>query len=75
MRKIKILLGALTIGLFLTASVVNLYADESLEPGGGSYKICYFNSKVRTGFTYYDCGSCTKVYDEQGKGSYSKCWI
>ena len=30
-------------------------------------------SKVRTGYTYYDCGSCDRVYDEQGKGSTSKC--
>jgi hypothetical protein len=35
--------------------------------------VCYWESKVRTGYTYYDCGSCKKVYDEEGRGKASKC--
>lgn len=45
------------------------------ESGSSNYHICYSESKVRKGYTYYDCGDCTtKVYDEQGKGTYSKCF-
>lgn len=38
------------------------------------YIICYSESKVVTGYTYYDCNSCKKVYDEKGKGGKSKCF-
>lgn len=31
-------------------------------------------STVQVGRTYYDCGSCEKVQDEKGKGSYTKCY-
>ena len=40
-----------------------------------NYSICYSESKVLIGYTYYDCGTCKKVYDEKGKGRYSKCNI
>lgn len=46
----------------------------SVEYGNGNYNICYSESRVRSGYTYYDCGSCTKIYDEQGRGIYSKCF-
>lgn len=39
-----------------------------------NYNICYSKSVVRKGHTYYDCGSCKKIYDENGKGTYSKCF-
>ena len=54
--------------LFL-ANVEALSQGESLN-----YNICYSSSKVVVGYTYYDCGSCEKVYDEKGKGKYSKCF-
>lgn len=41
---------------------------------GGNYKICYYESVVRVGYTYYDCGTCEKIYDEKGRGSISKCF-
>ena len=49
---------------------------EALSDGesGQNYNICYFNSKVAIGYTYYDCGKCEKVYDERGRGQYSKCF-
>lgn len=61
---------------FSALTMENIEALASGESGGGTnYNICYLSSKVRTGYTYYDCGSCTKVYDEQGKGSQSKCFF
>ena len=45
---------------------------EGEEPA--NYNICYYESKVQKGYSYYDCGSCRKVYDERGKGTYSKCF-
>lgn len=39
-----------------------------------NYNICYSSSRVRIGYTYYDCGDCKKVYDEKGIGSASKCF-
>ena len=39
-----------------------------------NYRICYYKSVVRKGRTYYDCGSCEKVYDEKGTGTYTKCF-
>lgn len=48
------------------------YGDYTGE--GSSHVICYYESKVKVGFSYYDCGSCTKVYDEEAKGKPSKCW-
>ncbi len=48
---------------------------EALSQGeSANYNICYSSSKVVIGYTYYDCGSCEKVYDEKGKGSASKCF-
>jgi len=49
---------------------------EALTNGESTpnYNLCYFESKVSKGYTYYDCGSCSKVYDERGKGTYSKCF-
>ena len=51
------------------ANVEALARNES-----GNYRICYSESVVRKGYTYYDCGTCTKIYDEKGRGQYSKCW-
>jgi len=49
--------------------------DGKDDKGGCDYTICYWESKVRTGYTYYACGDClTKVYDEQGKGKKTKCY-
>jgi hypothetical protein len=62
----------LAISFFLFPTIAS--ENESLEPGDTSYNICFYQSKVRTGYTYYDCGSCSRIYDEQGKGTYSKCW-
>lgn len=45
------------------------------DPEPNNYNICYSESKVAKGYTYYDCGSCEKVYDEKGKGTYSKCFV
>lgn len=55
----------------------NAKCDEGGGSSGGSgsnYNICYSRSKVKVGYTYYDCGSCKKVYDEQALGAYSKCF-
>jgi len=59
-----------SIGLVLS----NMEALASSSEGGNNYKICYYESVTKIGYTYYDCGSCEKVYDEKGKGSYSKCF-
>jgi len=59
-------------------SALNMANVEALadgESGGGNYNLCRSESKVRAGYTYYDCGSCAKVYDEQGKGATSKCFL
>ena len=56
----------------LLAENVEVLADGE---SSGKYVICYSESKVRKGYTYYDCGTCQKVYDEQGKGPYSKCFL
>lgn len=56
-------------------SLSNIEALASGESGGTNYNVCYSTSKVRTGYTYYDCGSCKKVYDEQGTKSQSKCFF
>lgn len=57
-------------------SSISLSTIEALanDEGGTNYNICYSESRVRTGYTYYDCQECTKVYDEKGKGSQSKCF-
>ena len=55
----------------LFSANVEALADEEI---GGNYKICYSESVVKVGYTYYDCGPCTKVYDEKGRGRYSKCF-
>ena len=54
----------------LLQNVEALSESENLE----KYHICYYESVVKKGRTYYDCGSCKKVYDEKGKGTYSKCF-
>jgi len=49
--------------------------EAKTDVGGGNYHICYSESRVKVGYTYYDCGNCpTKVYDEKGRGSVSKCF-
>lgn len=54
---------------------IEALADEENTGSVTNYRICYSESKVATGYTYYDCGSCQKVYDEKGKGSKSKCFL
>lgn len=54
---------------------VEALADEENTGSGTNYRICYSESKVVTGYTYYDCGTCQKVYDEKGKGNKSKCFL
>lgn len=54
--------------------LANVEALTNGDDSSSNYSICYHKSKVKLGYTYYDCGSCTKVYDEQGKGSASKCF-
>lgn len=52
----------------------NIEALASSSEGGDNYKLCYSTSRVKKGYTYYDCGSCQKVYDEKGTGTVSKCF-
>lgn len=52
---------------------MNVEALADSESGNG-YVICYHQSKVRIGHTYYDCGTCAKIYDEKGYGLYTKCF-
>ncbi len=42
--------------------------------GSNSYTICYYSSRVKVGYTYYDCQKCTKETDEMGKRNPSKCY-
>jgi len=59
-----------------TASNLFMQNVEALASGesGSNYNICYSQSKVMVGRTYYDCGTCAKVYDEKGVGNPSKCF-
>ncbi|WP_099292644.1 MULTISPECIES: NVEALA domain-containing protein [unclassified Butyricimonas] len=52
----------------------NIEALASGEGSSSSYNICYYSSVVKVGYTYYDCGSCTQVQNEKGKGNYTKCF-
>ena len=52
----------------------NVEALAGNDQSGSNYPVCYHKSKVKTGYTYYDCGSCEKVYDEKAKGAESKCF-
>lgn len=54
--------------------LANVEALASGDVDSDNYIICYSESKVVTGYTYYDCNSCKKVYDEKGKGGKSKCF-
>ncbi len=56
--------------LMLSENIEALTAGED----GGSGWVCYPQSRVQVGYTYYDCRSCKKVYDERGKGNPSKCF-
>lgn len=59
---------------FMEVNVEALTRGES-GAGGTNYNICYSESVVRIGASYYDCGNCLKkIYDEKGKGSYTKCF-
>lgn len=56
-------------------TLANVEAIASNESSGTNYNLCYSQSKVVKGRTYYDCGNCTKkIYDERGKGTYTKCF-
>ena len=55
-------------------TTANIEALTSGEYGGNDYALCYYESVVKKGYTYYDCGGCKKVYDEKGRGTYSKCF-
>ena len=91
MKKIKILLAVAFIGILsygicsahggMSSNETNQLLLENVEAiaddeiGGNNYNICYYESRVRRGYTYYNCSTCnTKTYDEKGKGSYSKCF-
>ena len=79
-------IAAVAIATFVGAKTFKSNAEESndllmanveamsQEEGSGNYIICYHESKVRKGWTYYKCGSCSQIYDEKGKGTYSKCF-
>ena len=59
----------------LNANIEALAQDETDQGESGDQGIvCQFKSKVKPGCTYYDCGTCMKVYDEEGRGNYSKCF-
>lgn len=58
----------------LDVSLADISVMAQADGESGDHVICYYESRVRVGHTYYDCGSCTKIYDEQGRGNYSKCW-
>lgn len=87
MRKIAISIGILNI-IIIACVAVNLNISrhtttlvikniEALaigEGGGSNHNICYSESVVKVGASYYDCGTCQKVYNEKGKGSYTKCF-
>lgn len=61
--------GAGDDNALLMQNIESLARNESQD-----YHICYYESTVQVGRTYYDCGSCEKVQDEKGKGSYTKCY-
>ncbi len=75
---IATIVGKRTLGsnAYETSSLLmqNVAALSSGGDAPGNYNICYSESKVAKGHTYYDCGSCDKIYDEKGKGTYSKCF-
>ena len=56
------------------ANVEALADEEEGSTTIDTYAICYHESRVRVGYTYYDCVTCEKIYDEKGKGDYSKCF-
>ena len=58
----------------LSLVMQNVEALSEGDVSGSNYHICFHRSKVMVGRTYYDCGSCVKVYDEDGRGKYSKCF-
>ena len=66
----KIYLRILSVTTIIQANVEALANDES----SAGYVICYHESTVKVGKTYYDCGTCEKVYDETGTGKYTKCF-
>lgn len=64
---------------FTTSTQANMYLAKNIEAlargeGSGGFVVCYSESVVRTGYTYYDCGTCTKIYNEKGRGNQSKCF-
>lgn len=61
-------------GSIMNIVFANIEALASSSEGGDNYKLCYSTSKVKRGCTYYDCGSCQKVYDEKGTGTVTKCF-
>ncbi len=63
--------------MMFIATNLSATEDDIGEPGddnGVTHVICYHESRVSAGSTYYDCGSCRKEYDERGRGRPSKCW-
>jgi len=88
-KKIMMLLciAAVAIATFVGKKTFESHAYETsslimqnvaaLSSGESSqrYNLCYSESKVVKGRTYYDCGDCpTKVYDEKGVGTVTKCF-
>ena len=83
------LIGAVVLGLsayagYRTYDAYNGVSESDLllanaealasDDESSSYRLCYWESRVKKGYSYYDCGSCEKVYDERGKGNISKCF-
>lgn len=58
----------------LTLENVEALTNDNENENNRKYHLCYYESKVKVGYTYYDCGSCSKVYNEKGKGAITKCF-
>lgn len=54
-------------------SLTDISAKAHADPESGNEVYCYSESRVKIGYTYYDCGPCDKVYDEEGRGDRLKC--
>lgn len=87
MRKIYLRIMSVTtiiVTLFIISISIKVDAPDSIfqanvealanDESSAGYVICYHESTVKVGKTYYDCGTCEKVYDETGTGKYTKCF-
>lgn len=46
---------------------------DSRESDGGNTVYCYSESVMRAGYSYYDCGPCTRKDGEEGLGKKGTC--